>query len=77
MKVLKNNTQSDIALKLANAAFQKINVDTFEGTIPTGKDLVVAEEGDEVDTAMILYGFDEVGSLDEAFTNPVYGFLTN
>jgi len=70
------HTQSDIALKInPSAGFKKIDQNTYIGGIPPGKDLVVAEEGNEVDTALVLYGFDEVGYLDSEFTKPVYGFL--
>ena len=56
--------------------FKKIeNINTFEGSIPSGFDLVIAEENNVVDSAMVLYGFDEVGMFDAEFTNPVYGFL--
>ena len=48
---------------------------TYVGGIPSGYDLVVAEEGDIEDTALVLYGFDEMGDLDENFKKPVYGFL--
>ena len=56
--------------------FKKIeNIKTFEGSIPSGFDLVIAEENNVVDSAMVLYGFDEVGMFDDEFVNPVYGFL--
>ena len=46
----------------------------FEGTIPPYYDLIVYEKGD-VDTAMTLLGFDEIGEFDEQFTSPCYGLL--
>jgi len=49
-----------------------INIQTAT-EIPTGHDLVVLEKGDP-DSALVLYGFDEVGIFDSQFTNPVYGF---
>ena len=40
-----------------------------------GFDLVFTERDDIAESAMTLYGFDEVGLFDNQFTNPVYGFL--
>ncbi len=54
--------------------FIKINKH-YEGGIPKGYNLVVAEEGNINKTAIILYGFDELHSFDYEFNNPVYGFL--
>lgn len=51
------------------------NINTFEGSIPAGYDLVIAEADNVEDTALVLYGFDEVNLLVSEFTNPVYGFL--
>ena len=56
-------------------AFTKIDHKTYEGTIPPGSDLVIAEKGNEEKTALILYGFDEIGDFDSEFTEPVYGFM--
>ena len=53
----------------------------YEGTIPTGTDLVVVELDDVLtgtyESALVLYGFDEIGDdeLVEDMNNPVYGFL--
>ena len=54
----------------------------YEGTVPTGTDIVVVEMDDVLngtyESAMVLYGFDEVGMFTETtsqFVNPVYGFL--
>ena len=54
----------------------------YEGTVPTGTDLVVVELDDVLngsfESALVLYGFDEVGSFTETtmeIVNPVYGFL--
>ena len=54
----------------------------YKGTVPTGTDLVVVEMDDVLngtyESAMVLYGFDEVGMFTETtsqFVNPVYGFL--
>jgi len=54
--------------------FTKINPNTYEGVIPSGCDLVVTENGD-INSALTLYGWDEVGMFDSEFTNPTYGFL--
>jgi len=55
--------------------FEKIDVNNYEGVIPAGKDLVIAEQGNEEDTALVLYGWDEVGLMESEFTKPVYGFM--
>ena len=46
------------------------------GTIPAGEDLVVFEAGD-TESALVLYGFDEIGMFDSDFKNPTYGFYPN
>lgn len=55
--------------------FTQIDPDSYEGVIPTGTELVVMEKGD-LDTALILFGFDEIGMFDSKFTNPIYGFMS-
>lgn len=55
--------------------FEQIDINTYRGSIPSGKDLVIAEKGNEEDTALVLYGFDEVGDMDGDFKQPVYGFM--
>ena len=55
--------------------FKKININTYKGIIPYDMDLVIAEKGNEIKTAIVLYGFDEVGLFDHNFKNPVYGFM--
>lgn len=55
--------------------FIEIDIENYTGFIPTGKNLVIAERGDEEETALVLYGFDEVGLLEEGFDDPVYGFM--
>ena len=51
----------------------------YEGTIPTGTDLVVVEMEDVLngtfESALVLNGFDEMGMFDD-FENPVHGFLS-
>ena len=51
------------------------NIDTYEGTIPAGFDLVVYDKGTPPEDGMVCYGFDEVGMMDAAFENPVYAFV--
>lgn len=55
--------------------FKKININKYKGVIPYNMDLVIAEKGNEIKTAIVLYGFDEVGLFDHNFKNPVYGFM--
>lgn len=58
--------------------FTQINPDTYEGEIPSGTELVIMEEGDQTGaTALLLYGFDEIGMFDSDFTSPVYGFMAS
>ena len=52
------------------------NINTFVGTIPAGEDLVVFEKGIP-GTALVLYGFNEIGMFDSDFKHPTYGFTTN
>ena len=60
-----------------------IGIDTnYQGTIPSGYDLVAVEQSDvdneTFESAVVLYGFDEISSLGEwGFNNPVLGFLSN
>jgi hypothetical protein len=56
-------------------SFTEIDVNTYSGGIPTDTNLVVAESSDVEETALVLYGFDEIGMFDDEFNNPVYGFL--
>lgn len=52
-----------------------IDIDTFEGVIPPGEDLIIFEKGEtDASNANILYGFDEVGDFDHLYKNPTYGF---
>ena len=56
--------------------------DDFQGSIPSGYDLVAVEQSDvnneTFKSAVVLYGFDEIYSLaDFDFVNPVLGFLSN
>jgi len=55
--------------------------DDFTGTIPSDYDLVAVEMSDvnneTFESAVVLYGFDEIYSLaDFDFVNPVLGFLS-
>tara|TARA_R100001244_G_C5104052_1_gene119547 strand:+ start:229 stop:495 length:267 start_codon:yes stop_codon:yes gene_type:complete len=40
--------------------------------LPPNADLVIFEEGDE-SSAIILFGFKDVGMMDHEFNNPTYG----
>ena len=50
------------------------NINEFLGRVPVGHDLVVMEKGD-LDSALVLMGFDEIGMFDNMFKKPVYAFL--
>tara|TARA_R110002153_G_scaffold190798_1_gene343683 strand:+ start:1275 stop:1574 length:300 start_codon:yes stop_codon:yes gene_type:complete len=50
------------------------NINTFEGSIPTGEELVIFEKGNPEESAMNLLGFEEIGEFDHFFKNPIYGF---
>ena len=55
--------------------------DDFQGSIPSDYDLVAVETSDvdneTFESAVVLYGFDEISSLaDFGLTNPVLGFLS-
>ena len=63
-----------------------LNINEYEGGIPSGYDLVVYEgfsEGDPdedreeraEETGAVLYGFDEVGQFAHTYIQPEYGFL--
>jgi len=63
--------------------FKEIDMN-YVGSIPNGTDLVVVERTDvnngTFESALVLYGFDEVGMFTETtmrIVNPVYGFLGN
>jgi hypothetical protein len=56
--------------------------DDFQGTIPSGYDLVAVEisdvDNETFESAMVLNGFDEIDYLDFlGFNNGVVGFLSN
>ena len=55
--------------------YTEIDIDSYDGLIPEGTDLVVMEKG-QIESSLILYGFDEVGVFDSDFTTPVYAFIT-
>ena len=50
------------------------NINEFVGRIPAGHELIVLEKG-EINTAMTLFGFNEIGMFDNEFVNPQYAFL--
>ena len=79
MRIEKNDKRKG---KNMTNVFTEID-NNFEGTIPSGADLVVVEMDDVLngtfESAMVLYGFDEVGMFTETtmqFVSPVYGFLS-
>ena len=59
--------------------FTEINLSNDNGMIPVGSELAVIDRKDlmkeDLDQAMILYGWDEVGLFDFEFDLPVYGFI--
>jgi len=61
---------------MKTAKFTKINIETYEGNIPSNSELVIAETGDEIDSSIVLYGFDEIDLFKSEFKNPVFGFLS-
>ena len=50
------------------------NINEFVGRIPAGHELIVLEKG-EINTALTLFGFNEIGMFDNEFVNPQYAFL--
>jgi hypothetical protein len=65
-----------------NMSFTEID-ESYVGSVPVGADLVVVErsdvENESYESALVLYGFDEVGSFTETtmgIVSPVYGFLS-
>ena len=52
-----------------------INIETYEGIIPSGSNLIIYEKGDTPSKGIVLYGFDEVGIFDSQFNNPTYCLL--
>ena len=50
------------------------NINEFVGRVPAGYELVVMEK-DDIDTAMSLFGFDEIGMFDNMFCIPQYAFM--
>ena len=62
-----------------NMKFTQINMATYKGGIPFGSELAIAESvrGEaDLDSAMVLYGFDEVDDYAPEFKNPVVGIIT-
>ena len=50
------------------------DIESFEGVIPFGSDLVIFERDEPTSSGLVLYGFDEVGLFDHNFRNPQYCF---
>lgn len=78
---MRNDKTTKKEKNMSNEMF--IGIDTnYQGTIPSGYDLVAVEQSDvdngTFESAVILYGFDKIYSLaDFDFTNPVLGFLSS
>jgi len=54
------------------------NIDTFEGTMPTGYELIEYQEGtDPEENGMVLYGFDEIYMFADLFSKPKHCFVRN
>ena len=60
--------------------FKEINLRDENGMIPVGSELAVIDRKDlmqdDLDQALVLYGWDEVGMFDHEFSLPVYGFIS-
>lgn len=58
---------------------EEINIRN-ENIIPQGQHLAVIERSDfykdDYDQAFILYGWDEVGTFDSDFKDPIYVFIS-
>lgn len=50
------------------------NINDFVGRVPAGHELAVMERG-QVESAIALMGFDEIGMFDHLFEKPQYVFL--
>lgn len=50
------------------------NINNFVGRVPAGHELAVMEK-DQVESAISLMGFDEIGMFDHLFEKPQYVFL--
>ena len=60
--------------------FKEIDLKSENGMIPVGSELAVIDRKylmkDDLDQALILYGWDEVGMFDHEFDLPTYGFVS-
>lgn len=60
--------------------FQEIDIKNVDYMIPNGSELAVIDRKDlmkdDLDQALILYGWDEVGVFDDEFDLPTYGFVS-
>mgnify|MGYP001551041950 CR=1 FL=1 len=64
-------------MRMITPNIEIIDPKTFKGMIPPGKDLVVLEEG-QLNTAMTLYGFDEMTkevATSLGIKKPQFGFM--
>lgn len=66
------NEQQVAALLRKNAETIEIDMDKYEGRIPTGYELVEYSKGDNPLNGYVLYGFDEVGV---GFPNPAWALI--
>jgi len=51
------------------------DINTFEGSIPSGYDLIVYEHGADARQGLILYGFDEIRLFADSYKVPAYAFV--
>lgn len=73
-----NTTAAGWGAECKGYEFLPINIDTYEGGIPSGAELIMTDGGD-LGHAFVLNGFDEVGEFEDMHIrgivkNPVYGF---
>ena len=68
-----NTTAAGWGAECKGYEFLPININTYEGVIPSGAELVMTAGGN-INEAYVLHGFDEVGEFEDMVKNPVYGF---
>ena len=68
-----NTTAAGWGAECKGYEFLPINIDTYEGGIPSGAELIMTDGG-SMSAAYVLNGFDEVGEFEDMVKNPVYGF---
>tara|TARA_R110000772_G_scaffold5616_3_gene20107 strand:+ start:948 stop:1391 length:444 start_codon:yes stop_codon:yes gene_type:complete len=67
-----NTTAAGWGAECKGYDFLPININTYEGVIPSGAELILTDGGGT--SAFVLTGFDEVGEFEYMVKNPVYGF---